>query len=518
MNSTPKRKLSLWRLLLAIVLLAGISFGGLRSMGRWMESNATAEYKSWFAPYIDVTATPRYAFEQIEDDNKTNNAVLSFVVSSKTDLCEPSWGGVYSLDDAGVDLDLDRRLALFRNRGGTVAVSFGGLLNDELAVNCKEEEKLLDAYKKVIDRYDIDTIDMDIEGESLNDTESLKRRAKVIAELQKTYISDGKNLAVWLTLPVSPYGLTETGTDAVAKMLSADVNLAGVNVMTMDYGESRDKAESMQKASERALIETHRQLGVLFGQAGINLSNASLWKRIGATPMIGQNDIVGEIFTIDDAKGFNEFVISKGVGRISMWSANRDIECGENYVNLTVVSDSCSGIKQDRYSFANNLGNGLEGNIRNNAYLATFDEPKTTEQIPDNPEDSPYQIWSGTGNYLEGTKVVWHHNVYQAKWWTKGDIPDNPVLQAWETPWQLIGPVLPGEKPIPQPTLPAGTYPVWSGSEIYDVGQRVLFDGVPYQTKWWTQGDSPAASTSNPDSSPWVVLTREQIEEVVEKI
>jgi len=33
-----------------------------------------------------------------------------------------------------------------------------------------------------------------------------------------------------------------------------------------------------------------------------------------------------------------------------------------------------------------------------------------------------------------------------------------------------------------------------------------------YQAKWWTQGDSPAASVSDPDSSPWLALTRDQIE------
>ena len=67
--------------------------------------------------------------------------------------------------------------------------------------------------------------------------------------------------------------------------------------------------------------------------------------------------------------------------------------------------------------------------------------------------------------YLEGEKVVRHHNVYEAKWWTKGDVPDNPVLQSWETPWNLIGPVLPGEKPIPQPTVPKDTYPSWSKND-----------------------------------------------------
>ena len=133
------------------------------------------------------------------------------------------------------------------------------------------------------------------------------------------------------------------------------------------------------------------------------------------------------------------------------------------------------------------------------------------QNVVDDPATSPYMIWSAKASYLKGTKVVWHRNVYQGKWWTRGDLPDNPVLNEWETPWTLIGPVLPGEKPVEQPTLPAGTYPDWKGTDTYDKGNRVLFDGVPYESKWWNQGESPEAASSNPDSSPWTPLAEDEV-------
>jgi len=46
----------------------------------------------------------------------------------------------------------------------------------------------------------------------------------------------------------------------------------------------------------------------------------------------------------------------------------------------------------------------------------------------------------------------------------------------------------------------------------------VLFNDVPYQAKWWTKGDSPAAASSNADSSPWVPLTQAQVEKVAADI
>jgi chitinase len=234
--------------------------------------------------------------------------------------------------------------------------------------------------------------------------------------------------------------------------------------------------------------------------------------------MIGQNDIASEIFSLNDAKGLNSFARSQNIGRMSMWSANRDLTCGSNYINLRIVSSSCSGVDQQGKTFAEYLGSGFTGSMVSNAYKVTTNDPKaSTQQTADDPKTSPYQIWSDTGAYLQGTKVVWHHNVYKAKWWTQGDLPDSPVLQSWQTPWELIGPVLPGEKPIPQATLPAGTYPDWSGDTTYNTGDRVLFSGVPFQAKWWNKGQSPAAATSNPTNSPWAALTQAQIDELAKQ-
>ena len=508
----PQRRLSPWRVLLAVCIVTGLAAGGYYGFHFWKSQQVAASHKPWFAAYVDVTATPTFAFEQM-GSNASRDAVLSFIVSSPSDACTPSWGAAYTMDEASASLDLDRRIARLQQQGGSVAVSFGGLNNEELAVNCTDATKLYRAYQSVTDRYNINTIDLDLEHDGLANGAAAVRRAATIAKLQAARRSEGKGLAVWVTLPVSPQGLSEDGTNAVAQLLAKGVDLAGVNVMTMDYGTSLPQGETMATGSEVALTQTERQLGILYDHAGIHLNDATLWTKIGATPMIGQNDTEGEIFTLADATNFNAFAQSHHISRMSMWSANRDVTCGSNYVDTSVVSDSCSGVSQTAQAFAQTLGNGFDGNITLSAGVITKADPKTT-QTADNPATSPYQIWSASGAYLEGTKVVWHHNVYAAKWWTQGDVPDNPVLQEWQTPWDLIGPVLPGEKPIPQPTLPAGTYPNWSGTAIYNTGDRVLFSGVPYQAKWWNQGDSPAAATSNPTNSPWTPLTQAQIDAV----
>lgn len=511
MTQEKTRRLSPWRVMLAILIVVGIGVGGFASFRWWKSEQLEVSHKPWFASYVDVTSTPTYAFEQLgKTDHK--DVILSFIVSSTSKDCVPSWGGSFTLDRASDSLDLDRRIARLKQQGGNVAVSFGGLKNKELASSCSDVASLKAAYKSVIDRYDLDTIDLDIEQGNLSDSAAGMRRADAIAQLQAERRAAGKPLAVWLTLPVAPTGLSEAGTSAVSQMLAKKVDIAGVNAMTMDYGQSLNGL-TMINAAKKALTSTHRQLSVLYQRAGIHLNDATLWTKIGATPMIGQNDFEDEVLSLEDASQLNKFARENGIARMSMWSANRDVECGSNYTTIKIVSDSCSGIKQGAGAFARALGTSFDGSFTKSAGAVTSADP-AAKQVKDDPATSPYQIWSEDGTYLQGTKVVWHHNVYEAKWWTQGDQPDNPVLQDWQTPWTLLGPVLPGEKPVKQATLPEGTYPEWSGSAEYDTGQRILFKGAPYQAKWWNKGQSPAAASSNPDSSPWAPLTQAQINEI----
>ena len=507
------RRLSKSRVTVAIAVVAAVAAGGVY-LGTTAASNVSAATASpWFAGYADVTNTPSFAFEAPTTPTG-KNVVLSFVVADSANDCAPSWGAAYTLEEASTQLDLDRRIARLEQGGGEAIVSFGGEANSELAVACTNQTDLVSAYSAVIDRYSLTTIDLDLEGNAL-DASATARRAEAVATLQAKARAADSELAVWLTLPVTPKGLGSSGTDAVAAFLKAGVDIAGVNAMTMDFGATKPAADPLLTAVEASLTATHRQLGILYSTAGISLSSGTLWSKLGATPMIGQNDTAGEVFTLSDAARLNTWVEGKGLGRVSMWSLNRDATCGSSYTDLNRVSTVCSGVDQGEATFADALGADMIGTPEANATTTTTPEPVSAQE-PDDPATSPYGIWDEDATYLATTKVTWHHNVYQAKWWTKGDLPDDAVLDADQTPWTLIGPVLPGETPIPIPTLPAGSYPEWNGTAVYEKGDRVLFDGIPFESKWWTQGDSPEASSNDADSSPWTPLSAKQIKEILD--
>lgn len=512
MSRFEGQRLSWLRLVVLAVAVCAVVFTGL-SGWRWFEdARAADDSPEAFSAYADVAVTPRLAFEK-PASVAARNVILSFIVAAPDATCTPSWGRDYSLDNASTDLDLDRRIARLRQNKGDISVSFGGAANSELATVCTNETALLNAYRAVVTRYNVRTIDLDLEGAALNNPVADARRARVLKTLQLERAAKHKSLKIWLTLPVAPSGLPEEARATVAATLKGGVKLSGVNVMTMDYGASKAKSQSMADASIAALKATHRQLGNIYSAAGKPSGPATMWKRLGATPMIGQNDVAGEIFNLTDARALNAFARTKGLARLSMWSLNRDRTCGANYPDVRVVSNSCSGVNQGDLTFATVLRKGF--NHRDQfAKGSPSDAPTVStapDLAPDNPATSPYPIWQSDQTYVAGTRIVQHHNVYVAKWWTQGDVPDDPTIDQSSSPWELVGPVLPGEKPETAIKLPAGTYPMWKDSTVYTKNQRVLFDGTAFIAKWWTQGDIPAARSSQSNPSPWIQLTDAQL-------
>jgi chitinase len=510
--TTERRRLSAIRIVGAIgsvVLVAGLVVvlrGGATPA-------VTAQLRG-FAPYVDVTATPTYAFEDAAGTGSTD-LVLGFVVSSKDAACEPSWGGAYSLDEAAGQLDLDRRVARVAQVGGRIAVSFGGAANSELAIGCTDETALAAAYRSVVERYSLDTIDLDIEGSMASAASVVQRRASAIAEVVASERAAGRRLDVWLTLPVSTTGLTAEGLAVLQDTLAAGVDPAGVNAMVMDFGEPIPAGDTMADQAERALTALQAQVRTAYAAAGTTLSDDEAWQRVGATPMIGQNDVAGEVFDLDDARQLVAFARARQLRQISMWSANRDQDCGPNYPDVQVVSDQCSGVEQTTGGFAavfrrfagSTKAGSDAGSATPTATPASAAPAPTGVGESDDPASSPYEIWNAVKGYPTGTKVVWHHNVYVAKWYSIAERPDAPVTDTYLTPWTLVGPVLPGEHPAVVPTLPAGTYPEWRAGRVYEGGDRVLLDGVGYQAKWWTQGDPPDAPVQTPYDSPWLQLS-----------
>ncbi|MGF0176265.1 cellulose binding domain-containing protein [Streptomyces sp. Marseille-Q5077] len=286
-----------------------------------------------FAPYIDTSLHPAFDMVASAEATGVKDYNLAFVTDGGG--CTPKWGGVTDLGGDAVAAQIGD----LRAKGGDVRVSFGGAAGSELATTCSSADALAAAYEKVVSAYKLTKVDFDVEGGALPDKAANTRRAQAIAKLQK----DHPDLDVSFTLPVMPEGLTQPGVDLLADAKKNGVQIDTVNIMAMDYGPAY--SDDMGTYAEQAATATQAQVKSVLG-----LSDSAAWKTVAVTPMIGVNDVVTEIFKVDDATQLVNFAKSKGLGWLSMWSATRDKQCAGG--EKPAADATCSSILQEKFAFS----------------------------------------------------------------------------------------------------------------------------------------------------------------------
>jgi len=303
-----------------------------------------------FSPYVDATLWidgGLYDFVGAAQQTGVRYFNLAFVVADASN--EPAWGG-YS-DYAVTNEFRKTEIESLRALGGDVIVSFGGANGTPLAAAITDPDDLKAAYQSVIDTYDLTVIDFDIEGIWAADPASIGRRSSVMADLQTDAAVGGDDLGIWLTLPVLPTGLTADGLNVVNAAIGAGVDLAGVNIMAMDYGDSAapNPDGQMGDYAIQAATSLFHQLKVAYVGAGIAKTDEELWHMVGVTPMIGINDVQTEVFDQTEAAELLVFAQQQDIGMLSFWSLPRD-RTVEGL--LGQVSPLHSGIQQDPFEFA----------------------------------------------------------------------------------------------------------------------------------------------------------------------
>lgn len=282
-----------------------------------------------FAPYL-ASWLPEHDIAQISQASGIRYFSLGFVISNPN-ACAPTWSGKKPVAQ---ESEMSAEVAMLRNHGGDVIVSFGGANGKELAQTCLDAASLQSAYQSVIDKYNVRRLDFDIEAAAIRDPASIDRRNLVLAALE----SANPGLAISFTLAASPDGILPEGLDLLKNAVQHNLKVATVNILAMDYGPDADPNDMGQNAISAA---TH---------ALQQLKSVNLEANLGITVMIGRNDVSPEVFAQNDAQALLSFAqANSDVHLLSNWSVGRDRSCpGET----KIVSGTCSGITQQPYEFA----------------------------------------------------------------------------------------------------------------------------------------------------------------------
>jgi hypothetical protein len=286
------------------------------------------------APYIDMSITADENIVSIASSSGLKSFTLAFL--DAVGACDLGWaglGGALPTDSLANGTSMLTIVQQLKSAGITPIFSIGGADGVDAAAYCTSASSLQAVYQNAVSRYGITYLDFDIEGAAVAMPAQITMRDQALVGLKNA----NPGLVISYTIPVEPTGLVAgDGLNLLSSAKSDGVALSVVNIMTMDFGSS---GTEMGSASTQAAAAVHGQI-----QA------AGLSSTVGITPMIGQNDTGGEIFTLADASTVVNFAKSNSyVSRLAFWSMGRD---NGSCAGTTYASPSCSGISQSTYQFA----------------------------------------------------------------------------------------------------------------------------------------------------------------------
>jgi hypothetical protein len=308
--------------------------GGATSAGG---ATATVPSDIEFAPYFYTwgwgnTAYPFTGLADLKAKSGIASVTLAFVLSGGE--CAPTADILDHLSDVNA----------FQALGGHAKASFGGADGTYLENACADAQSLAEAIGAFVTATGITDLDFDVEQTGAMDAAVNARRAQALKQLQTE-----KGISVSFTLAAmprdkwdTPGGLTASSLAVLQAAVTANVAVTRVNLMTMDYGAYYSSGNTMGALALSALTDANTQLKSLLP----SLSDSDAWHMLGATPMIGQNDVSSETFTLDDARVLVAFAKEKHLGLVSFWAINRDQPCPYDSLAL------CSKVNTADFEFS----------------------------------------------------------------------------------------------------------------------------------------------------------------------
>ena len=393
---------------------AGLFVGGLDPHTGLATSLTADAATSWpahvFAPYVD-TGLSNTTLTTVASDYGTKYFELAFADGGGCQWSLPNQSGWPS------------QISALQAEGGDVSISFGGYTVDtdgtDLGNQCSSASAMATQVESVVTTMNVTHLDFDIESSEETNSADFTRTAQALALVRSWASSAGRALNISYTLPVLPSGFTSDGLNVLNAAQSSGFEPDVVNIMTMDYGTS---GTEMGTASNQALDAAAGQVASVFGE-----SAAAAYAMLGNTPMIGQNDSPGEIFSLADAATVESHAAAEGIALVSFWAEGRD---NGGCPGQTSASSTCSGLSQSTGAFtqafqAFTSGSTSGGGGTGPTPPPTTSPPPTTAPPTTGPPTSGScdAAWSNSTAYTSGNEVSYSGHNWTASQWNYDEVP-----------------------------------------------------------------------------------------------
>jgi chitinase len=240
---------------------------------------------------------------------------------------EEHWG---SLDASAV---AQANIAALAAKGLRYMISTGGEGN---VFTCASDAGM----ERFIQRYASPAflgVDFDIESTQTPDgIRALVQRAK-FAQAKWPHLRFSFTLATFAASDGSEASLNSMGATVMQALKEEGLQGYFINLMVMNFGPAarancvvREARCDMAASARQAVQNLHKQFGVPYSH-------------IEVTAMVGVNDVLENVFTLEDAQALGQFVRLSGLAGLHYWSLDRDKPCAGG---ATELSPTCSSLNQ----------------------------------------------------------------------------------------------------------------------------------------------------------------------------
>lgn len=393
---------ALLRSVIAVVAAGGTAAGLAISLASPAQA-AGAWPAHVFAPYVD-TGLSNTTLTTVASDYGTKYFTLAFVNGAGCQWSLPNQSGWQS------------QISSLQSAGGDVSISFGGYTVDtngtDLGATCSSAAAMATQVESVVTTLGVSHLDFDIESSELTNSTDLVRTGQALALVRSWASSSGRSLSISYTIPAATSGLTSDGITTIDDAHSNGFTPDVVNLMTMDYGSS---GTEMGSAADQALDATAPQVASAFG-----VSTSAAYAMLGNTPMIGQNDTSGEIFTLADASTVESYAAQQGIAMLSFWAEGRD---NGGCPGQTSASSTCSGLSQNSGAFTQIFQAFSGGASSTGTSTPTATASPTATSTGNSGGGTCAAAWSNSTAYSSGNEVSYNGHNWTANQWNYNEAP-----------------------------------------------------------------------------------------------
>jgi chitodextrinase len=244
---------------------------------------------------------------------------IAFVLSDGS--CNPAWDGTGPITGGWHA----STISAIRAAGGDVIPSFGGWAGNKLGERCGDPTSLANAYMRVVDAFNLNAIDIDIEATEF-ENEAVQDRVLNALKIVKQRKPGIKTI---VTFGTGQDGPTWWGQRLVRRGAELGANVDVWTIMPFDFGGGgADMGQLTIRAAEGLKS---------YVQSTHGYSDAAAYQHSGISGMNGLSD-QREVSTVDDFREMLAYANQHHIGRFTFWSVNRDRPCDGQ------VAGNCSGL------------------------------------------------------------------------------------------------------------------------------------------------------------------------------